>query len=117
MGVNSFMPLRGQIHGAVSTNVWVTTTEYARASPATIKKLIATAYAIATWANGHRSDSGNILMKYSKLDPTVVAAMTRTEYSTSLNPKLLQPLIDVGVKFGMLPGPVDGATLIAADVR
>jgi NitT/TauT family transport system substrate-binding protein len=111
----------GRVYDAVAPqfypNVWVTTTDYARANAATIKKLTATAYGIATWANGHRSDSGAILMKYSKLDPTVVATMTRTEYSTSLNPKLLQPLIDIGAKFGMLPGPLDGATLIAADLR
>jgi hypothetical protein len=39
--------------------------------------------------------------------------MTRTQYSTSLEPKLLQPLIDAGAKFGMLSAAVNGATLIA----
>jgi NitT/TauT family transport system substrate-binding protein len=111
----------GRVYDAVAPafypNVWVTTTDFAQANAPALKKLVATAYKIAAWANDHRSDSGSILMKYSKLDPAVVAAMTRTEYSTALNPKLLQPLIDVGAKFGMLPAPVDGATLIAPDFR
>jgi hypothetical protein len=81
------------------------------------KKLVATVYKIAAWANAHRSDSGAILTKYSKLDPAVVGAMTRTEYLIALDPKLLQPLIDVGSKFGMLPAPVNGATLIATGFR
>jgi hypothetical protein len=53
----------------------------------------------------------------SEFDPAVVAPMTRTEYSTSLDPKLHQPLIDVGSKFGMLQGPVNGATLIVPGFR
>jgi len=108
----------GRVYDAVSPqfypNVWVTTTEYAQANLPLVKKLVATVYRIAAWANAHRSDSGAILTKYSKLDPAVVGAMTRTDYSTALDPKLLQPLIDVGAKFGMLPAPVNGATLIAA---
>jgi NitT/TauT family transport system substrate-binding protein len=107
----------GRVYDAVApqfyANVWVTTTEYVQANTATMRKLVATVYKIAAWANAHHAESGAILTKYSKLDPAVVAAMTRNEYATALDPKLLQPLIDVGAKFGMLPAPVNGATLIA----
>jgi NitT/TauT family transport system substrate-binding protein len=108
----------GDVYSAVSmpfySNVWVTTSEYARANAATMKTLAATVYRIADWANAHGRDSGVILTKYSKLDPSIVAAMTRTEYSTELEPKLLQPLIDAGSRFGMLPAPLNGATLVAS---
>jgi hypothetical protein len=43
--------------------------------------------------------------------------MTRTQYSTSFEPRLLQPLLDVGARFGMLPAPVNGASLIAPAFR
>jgi NitT/TauT family transport system substrate-binding protein len=107
----------GRVYDAVAPqfypNVWVTTTEYAQANVPLMKRLVATVYKIAAWANAHQADSGAILMKYSKLDPAVVSAMTRTQYSTSLEPKLLQPLIDVGAKFGMLGSTINGATLVA----
>jgi NitT/TauT family transport system substrate-binding protein len=107
----------GRVYDAVAPqfypNVWVTTTEYAQANGPLLKRFVATVYKIAAWANAHQRESGAILMKYSKLDPAVVAAMTRTQYSTSLEPKLLQPLIDAGAKFGMLSAAVNGATLIA----
>lgn len=90
-------------------NVWVTTTEYAQANTTTLKKLVAAIYKTAAWANTHKSESGAILIKYSKLEPGMVSAMARSDYATSMNPKLLQPLIDVGVKFGMLPAPVAGS--------
>jgi len=106
----------GRVYDAVGPrfypNVWVTTLDYVRSNTPALKRLIATVYKIAAWANAHGTDSGAILMKYSKLDPTVVATMTRTQYSTSFEPKLLQPLLNVGVRFGMLPAPVDGATLV-----
>ncbi len=107
----------GRVYDAVAPqfypNVWVTTTEYVQANGPLMKRLAATVYKIAAWANAHQRESGAILMKYSKLDPEVVAAMTRTQYSTSLEPKLLQPLIEVGAKFGMLAAPMNGAMLIA----
>jgi NitT/TauT family transport system substrate-binding protein len=107
----------GRVYDAVAPqfypNVWVTTAEYVQANGALLKRLVSTVYKIAAWANAHQSGSGAILMKYSKLDPNVVTAMTRTQYSTALEPKLLQPLIDVGAKFSMLAAAVNGATLIA----
>ena len=39
--------------------------------------------------------SGEILATYLKLDPTVIATMTRVRYATQLTPALMQPLIDV----------------------
>lgn len=107
----------GRVYDAVAPqfypNVWVTMTDYAQSNKLPLKKLVATVYKLAAWANAHRDESGAILTKYSKLDPAVVAAMTRTRYSTAMDPKLIQPLIDVGLKFGMLPVRVDGAALIA----
>jgi NitT/TauT family transport system substrate-binding protein len=107
----------GSVYDAVAPrfypNVWVTTTEYAQANTATLKRLVASIYKVAAWANAHHPESGAILVKYSKIDPGVVSEMTRTIYSTTFEPKLLQPLIDAGAKFGMLPAPVSGATLIA----
>lgn len=110
----------GRVYDAVAPrfypNVWVTTVDYARANAPLMNRLVATVYKIAAWANAHGTASGSILMKYSKLDPVVVAVMTRTQYSTSLDPKLLQPLIDVGTRFGMLTTPINGAKLIAPEV-
>lgn len=98
-------------------NVWVTTGDYAQANTPLLKRLVASIYKVAAWANAHGTASGAILMKYSKLDPSVVATMTRSQYSTSFDPKLLQPLLDVGARFGMLHAPVNGATLIAPGFR
>jgi hypothetical protein len=53
----------------------------------------------AVWANGNQARSGEILAKYSNIDPSVLNTMTRSHYAERLEPALLQPLIDVSAKY------------------
>jgi NitT/TauT family transport system substrate-binding protein len=54
----------------------------------------------AGWANANPAKSGELLAKYTKIDPTVIATMTRARFGEALTPALMQPLIDVAAKFG-----------------
>jgi len=54
----------------------------------------------AVWANAHRSESARILLRYTKIDPKIVASMNRVEYALTLDPAQLQPAIDSAVKYG-----------------
>ena len=38
-------------------------------------------------------------MKYTKIDPAVLATMARSHYAEQLTPGLIQPLIDVSAKY------------------
>jgi hypothetical protein len=51
------------------------------------------------WANSNEAQSGQILAKYSNIDPRVLGTMTRSHYAERLDPALLQPLIDVAAKY------------------
>ncbi len=66
----------------------------------------------AEWANGHQKDSGTLLAAWTKMDPKVVNSMARTTYATTLDPANIQPAIDVMVKYGFLPKPIDATTLV-----
>lgn len=111
----------GKIYDAVALqfyqNVFATTTDYVQANPDLIKRFVGAVYKTANWANAHHNETAAILTKYSKIDPATAHAMTRTEYGTSLDPKLVQPLLDVGHTFGLLPTAVAASTLIAAPFR
>jgi ABC-type nitrate/sulfonate/bicarbonate transport system substrate-binding protein len=58
----------------------------------------------AVWANQEENEraSGAILAKYSKLDPALIAKVTRTRFATRLRPELAQPWIDVYAGFGVI---------------
>lgn len=98
-------------------NVWVTTTDFAQANPAALKRLVGAIYNIANWANTHHAESAAILSKYSKITPATAEAMTRTAYGTSLERKSVQPLLDTGHTYGFLATAVNATSLIAPAFR
>ena len=68
--------------------------------------LAQTLYATARWSNTHHDDSAVILSKYTKLEVATIKAMTRVEYATALEPRLIQPVLDFAYKVGSLTAPV-----------
>jgi NitT/TauT family transport system substrate-binding protein len=69
----------------------------------------------ARWANGHHPESAVILAKYTKLTTEQMATLQRSHYEDSgrLDPTLLQPAIDVIVRYGKL-APLTATGLIAS---
>lgn len=69
----------------------------------------------ARWANAHHPESGVILAKYTKLSTEQLATLQRSHYEESarLDAVLLQPAVDVLVKYGKL-APLSATDLIAA---
>lgn len=67
----------------------------------------------ARWANGHQRESAAILMRYTKIEPAVAATMLRAHYDEGarVEPRLLQPVIDLLVKYGGL-APLSATDLI-----
>jgi NitT/TauT family transport system substrate-binding protein len=111
----------GKIYDAVAPqfvqNVWATSTEYAQQNPELLKRFVTSVYDVARWANAHHAESAAILTKYSKLDEVTVREMTRTQFATSLDAKMLQPVIDTAAKYGVIPKAVLASTLIAPPFR
>jgi NitT/TauT family transport system substrate-binding protein len=69
----------------------------------------------ARWANANPSDSGRILMKYLRLTPETLQAMSahRVIYAETLDPSLLEPLIGVATRYGVIPAAVSARAMIA----
>jgi NitT/TauT family transport system substrate-binding protein len=55
------------------------------------------------YALGHRSEMIPVLAKFTGIDPSVLASTSPTTIGTTLDPRLIQPVIDVAVKYGVLP--------------
>jgi len=54
----------------------------------------------ALWANAHRKESAAILLRYMRLTPEIAAKMNRVTYELTLQPRLLQPPINIAAKYG-----------------
>jgi NitT/TauT family transport system substrate-binding protein len=66
----------------------------------------------AAWANGHPQQSGEILAKYAKVDPATVKSMLRIAYAERLEPRQMQPLIEVLAHYGAISGSFPAEELI-----
>jgi NitT/TauT family transport system substrate-binding protein len=91
---------------------WITTRSWLANNTAGAKRFTAAIYQTARWANAHHDESLPILVKYLKVDPARMAGVKRAAFSTELVPSLVQPVIDVAVKYKLIPKPLDAATLI-----
>ena len=91
---------------------WFTSRDWAAKNPDAAKRLLQAIYETARWANAHHDDSAAILAKVSKLDLDRVRSMTRAIWSTTLDPKLMQPVIDIAAKYKLIEAPVNAGDLI-----
>ena len=80
---------------------WFATTAWLGQNADTAKRLQAVLLQIARWANANHADTQSIITKYTKISPEVAARMQRAVIGeTKPDPALIQPVIDVAVKYG-----------------
>jgi NitT/TauT family transport system substrate-binding protein len=81
-------------------------------NPATAAKLAAVLRRSAVWANNNDTAIVPILAKYSKMDPAVIAQVTRARHGESLQPALIQPVIDVMAQYKFSPARFPAADIV-----
>lgn len=92
---------------------WIATRDWLAKNAAAARRLVGVIYETARWANAHHDESLPILAKYNKLDVDKVRGMARAAYATTLDSGLIQPVIDVGVRYKTIEKPIDATSIIA----
>jgi NitT/TauT family transport system substrate-binding protein len=95
-----------------SIGVWVTTKDWADAHKDIVAKFAQAIGRAAAWGNTHHAESGAILAKYGKFDPSVSQTMLRVKYATRITASDLQPIIDLAAHYGALTSTIPADTLI-----
>jgi NitT/TauT family transport system substrate-binding protein len=80
---------------------WFSSRSWLSKNPELARRLTDTLYRSALWANGHHNESAAILAKYTKQDVDAIRQMNRATYSTALDAKLMQPVLDIAAKYGL----------------
>lgn len=95
-------------------SAWFTTRDFAARNHDTVKRFASVMADTARWANANRDQSGEILAKYTHIDPAVIGKMTRCSYATSLAPGYILPLLTQLYKFHAIDKPLTVADVVAA---
>jgi NitT/TauT family transport system substrate-binding protein len=93
--------------------VFVASAPWAAAHPAAARAFAVVMRDTARWANAHRAETAPILAQQLKVSPAATASMVRARYGDILSPALIQPIVDLSAKYGVLK-PVRAADLIGA---
>jgi NitT/TauT family transport system substrate-binding protein len=79
---------------------WIATDSWLAAHGDIALRFSAVMRRTAIWANAHRKESAQILLRYMKITPEIADKMTRVTYELTLQPRLLQPPINIAAKYG-----------------
>jgi NitT/TauT family transport system substrate-binding protein len=77
-----------------------TTLEWARSHPDVVRRFQDTIAKTAAWANKNHDQTGEILVKYAKLNRDTIRTMLRTVFAERIDPGQIQPVIDLTAKYG-----------------
>jgi NitT/TauT family transport system substrate-binding protein len=67
----------------------------------------------AAYVNSHPAETVDTFSAFTDIPAAVIAKMTRATMGTALDPKLLQPVIDMCVRYKAIPAGFDAADMIA----
>ena len=93
-------------------SAWFARREWIDGNTATLRKLRQAFYDSARYANTHHDETASTLVKYAKVDPELTRTMNRISYATTLDPKLMQPVLDVALRYGLIEKAVSAQDLI-----
>ena len=92
---------------------WFAPREWLKRSPDVTRNFTAAVYETARWLNARRPESATMLATLTKLPVESIRAMRRAEFGTTLDTKLMQPVLDIGARYKAIERPVNAADLLA----
>jgi NitT/TauT family transport system substrate-binding protein len=93
-------------------SVWYASKSWIDADRDRARKIVAAIYDVARWANTHRAETYEILVRDAKLDPERTRGMGRVTFATTLTPALMQPVLNTAAAAKIFDHPVDANSLI-----
>jgi NitT/TauT family transport system substrate-binding protein len=91
---------------------WYATGSWLNAHADTAARFIAAVREASAWGNTHHQESAAIISRYSKIPQDTVDQMARAVYGLTLDPKLIQPPIDVAARYGFIDRAFPAADII-----
>jgi NitT/TauT family transport system substrate-binding protein len=83
----------------VLVSAWFATRQWATDHDDVVGRFAGVMRDTSVWANKNPSLTADILVKISKIDPAILARMTRSRYAEQVAPAQMQPIIDVAAKY------------------
>lgn len=93
---------------------WFASRDWIGRTPDLTRRLTGAVYESARWLNARHPESSTMLATLTKLPLENIRAMRRATFATSLDLKLMQPVLDIGARYKAIERPVAASALIQA---
>jgi NitT/TauT family transport system substrate-binding protein len=93
---------------------WCATEAFIAQNHAALLKFTQTLHDATIYTNAHPAETIAITAPFWGIDPAVLAKMARAPSASGLDPKDIQPMIDVALKYGVIDKPMKADAMIAS---
>jgi NitT/TauT family transport system substrate-binding protein len=91
---------------------WFATIAYVNANAEIVRRFAEAIRTASAYANTHHAETLPLIAEYTKVEPSVLAGMTRITFAERLDPRDIQPLIDACARYGVIERRFDANELI-----
>jgi NitT/TauT family transport system substrate-binding protein len=95
-----------------SLGLFVASKAWVAANPDAAHRFVQAMVETARWANTHRAETAKILAPLLGVDVASLANTARSTYGDSLTVAMLQPQLDIALRYGQLKTPFDSRQII-----
>jgi len=92
----------GAIAGTYMISAFIARTDWATAHADAVRRFNTVWNEAAAYVNTHAAETAALVADFTKTDLAVIQKMHRTLNGTALDPAYVQPIIDLGAKYGLL---------------
>jgi NitT/TauT family transport system substrate-binding protein len=97
-------------------SAWFAANDYIENDRSTLVTFSRTERQAAAYVNSHPAETVEPLAAFTSTPAAEIAKMTRALMATTLDPKLVQPVIDVCVRYKTIPSTFDATAMIASEL-
>jgi NitT/TauT family transport system substrate-binding protein len=91
---------------------WFASRDWAKGNADLLRRFSETVYETARWSNSHQPETLQTLSSVAKVEIERVRTMNRVVWATSLDPRLMQPVLDIAAKYKLIDRPIAATDLI-----
>ncbi len=94
-------------------SAWFANADFVAKNADVIRKFGEVMSRASAYVAAHHEETVDVLAAFSSVEPAVIRSAPRASYAPSLDPALVQPLIDLAVKYGSIPANFDARDLFS----
>jgi NitT/TauT family transport system substrate-binding protein len=95
-------------------SAWFANVNFVAKNPDAVRKFGEIMVRAEAYVAAHHDETVDLIAKFSGVEPATIRAQPRSAYATSLDPALVQPMIDTAARYGSIPSRFDAAELISS---